>query len=62
MSWDLHVFAADEPPPSLSEMPDDWKGGMLGTLDEVRAKISRIFPKTDWSDPYWGDRQKPGRR
>lgn len=26
----------------------------LGAADEVRAKIARSLPETDWSDPSWG--------
>ncbi len=54
MSWDVSVFAADEPPPPLAEMPDDWRGAILGPLAEVRRKISECLPEVDWSDPSWG--------
>jgi hypothetical protein len=54
MSWDVSVFAAPQPPPPVAEMPDDWRGAVLGTAREVRDKVSACLPDVDWSDPTWG--------
>lgn len=54
MSWDVLLHAADEPPPPVAQMPDDWRGAPMGTLAEVRAKIDACIPGVDWSDPSWG--------
>lgn len=54
MSWDVLLHAADEPPPPVAEMPENWRGKNLGTLSEVRAKIDACIAKVDWSDPTWG--------
>jgi len=54
MSWDILFYAANEPPPPVAQMPGDWKGQPLGSLKDVRAKISSSLPTVDWSDPTWG--------
>ncbi|MCP4317283.1 MAG: hypothetical protein GY789_15035 [Hyphomicrobiales bacterium] len=54
MSWDISFMAADNPPPPVSEMPDEWSGNHAEAVADVPAKISSILPKTDWSDPKWG--------
>jgi hypothetical protein len=54
MSWDISVFAANEPPPPVSQMPKSWRCAGMGSLDDVRAKISECLPKVDWSDKSWG--------
>jgi hypothetical protein len=54
MSWDLPFCASNEPPPPVAEMPGDWKGQPLGSLKDVRAKISSALPNVNWSDPSWG--------
>ena len=54
MSWDVSVFASDSPPPSVTEMPADWKGAMLGSAAAVREAISGALPGVDWKEPTWG--------
>jgi len=54
MSWDVLIYAAHEPPPPVAEMPDSWRGEPLGSLADVRAKISTCIAGIDWSDPTWG--------
>ena len=54
MSWDILVQAAKFSPPPVAEMPKDWHGDVLGTGDEVRAKISLAIPGVNWTDPTWG--------
>jgi hypothetical protein len=54
MSWDVSVFASKEAPPAVAEMPDDWRGEVLGSCAEVRSKVSECLPGVDWSNPSWG--------
>jgi hypothetical protein len=54
MSWDVSVVAAKSPPLRVAEMPDDWRGELLGSAAEVRSKISACLPTVDWSDVTWG--------
>lgn len=54
MSWDVSVFAAEAPPPPVAEMHREWRGLPLGTLAELRERISQVLPEVDWSDPRWG--------
>jgi GrpB-like predicted nucleotidyltransferase (UPF0157 family) len=60
MSWDISVFAAAVPPPPFCQMPSDWRGETLGATQEVRDKISRCLPETDWTDPTWASYHGPG--
>ena len=39
MSWDVQLMKPDGP---------------LGAADEVRAAISAVHPRVDWTDPTWG--------
>jgi hypothetical protein len=54
MSWDISVFAAAEVPPPVAQMPEDWRGAILGSCEQVRDQISRVFADVDWSDSSWG--------
>jgi hypothetical protein len=54
MSWDVSVIAAKVPPPPVAEIPDGWKGDILGSADEVRRRITACLSAVDWSDPTWG--------
>jgi hypothetical protein len=54
MSWDISVFAAADAPPPVAQMPNDWRGTILGSFEGVRAQISRMFSDVDWSDCSWG--------
>ena len=54
MSWDVLFLNAAQPPPRVSEMPENWEGDSLGTPEEVRERISAVLPETDWADPAWG--------
>ena len=51
MSWDLIAMAFKAPPPPMDRMPPGWEPEVMGTADEVRAKLSAHLPETDWSDP-----------
>lgn len=50
MSWPVTVMAFTSPPPSMSEMDPNWEPQIIGTIDEVRARISAHLPGVDWSE------------
>jgi hypothetical protein len=54
LSWDIIVI--DLPPgiKSLAEMPKKFRPRPLGRRSDIIAKISAIFPDSDFSDPSWG--------
>ena len=54
MSWDVSLYRFSRQYSSLSEIPDDEQAHPLGTLQEVQAAVSAVFPATDWTDPVWG--------
>ena len=54
MSWDVLILKFDGSPPSLDELPDDFKPTELGMADQVRVLISHCLPTVDWSDLSWG--------
>jgi hypothetical protein len=60
MSWDLVVM--DLPPgiKSIAEIANSYKPRPLGTRADIIAKISSIFPQTDFSDPSRGILIVPG--
>ena len=60
MSWDISVFASNNLPPPVADMPEDWRGLKLGSLEYIRAAVSACFPKTDWNDPTWGSLEETG--
>jgi hypothetical protein len=60
MSWDLFVMALPAGIMSIGEIPKDYKPPPLGPRSEIIAKISSIFPQTDFSDRSWGTLTVPG--
>jgi hypothetical protein len=54
MSWDVVVFAFENPPPPMDKWPDDFRPPPMGEAKQVRDQITRSLPKIDWSDPGWG--------
>ncbi len=60
MSWD--IFAVNVPLAfeSIEEIPSDFKPKPLGNRSAVIAKIKRIVPTADFSDPSWGLIEKNG--
>lgn len=60
MSWDVVFLNVADTPPPMEQMPDDWVPDPLGSADEVRAKISRVLPSVDWSDPTTGIYESEG--
>jgi len=54
LSWDVFLHKFTRLYRTVGEIPDDEQPLPLGSLSEVQAAISAIFPGTDWSDPVWG--------
>ncbi len=54
MSWDIAIMKFTRPYASPDDIPDDEPGLSLGPRSEVHARVSAIFPGTDWRDPAWG--------
>src|SRR5262245_62239948 len=54
MSWTLIAMKFEAPPPPMNRLPHGWEPEVMGTADEVRAKISTHLPRTDWANPAWG--------
>lgn len=60
MSWD--IFAVNVPLvfESMDEIPSDFKPKPLGNRSAVIARIERIVPTANFSDPSWGVIEKDG--
>ena len=60
MSWD--IFAVNVPLEfeSMAEIPSNFKPKPLGSRAAVIARIKRIVPTADFSDPSWGMIEKDG--
>lgn len=54
MSWDVSLTKFTRRYHTIQEIPDDERPHPLGTLAEVHAAVSEVFPGTNWSDPAWG--------
>lgn len=54
MSWDVFLHKFTRQFRTIAEIPRDEQPLSLGSLSEVRAAVSAVFPGTDWSDPAWG--------
>jgi len=54
VSWD--IFVQEIPPDvrSVDEIPDGFRPGAIGSRGEIIARIRRILPNADFSDPSWG--------
>jgi hypothetical protein len=52
MSWTVSVFGGKDRPPIHGSQ--DFDVAIMGSGDEVRARISAHLPAVDWSDPTWG--------
>jgi hypothetical protein len=59
MSWD--IFVMDLPPgiTSIAEIPKDFVGSPLGQRSEIIAKISALYPASNFADRSWGTLQLP---
>ncbi|MFS2034682.1 hypothetical protein ACEN8I_11715 [Polaromonas sp. CT11-55] len=54
MSWDVSLYKFTRSYKIIEEIPNDEKLLALGSLREVQAAVSSVFPGTSWSDPHWG--------
>lgn len=54
MSWDVSLYRFTRQYRTIEEIPGDEQPLPLGSLAEVQAAVSGVFPGTDWSDSVWG--------
>ena len=54
MSWDVSLYKFTRSYRTIEEIPNDEEPQPLGSLLEIRAAVSSVFPGTNWSDPHWG--------
>lgn len=54
MSWDVSLYKFSQRYRTVAEIPDDEQPSDLGSLREVQAAVTSVFPETDWTDPRWG--------
>lgn len=54
MSWDIIVQDIPAEARSLSDIPDDFEPGIIGSRTGIIAAIQSVSPATDFSDPAWG--------
>jgi len=54
MSWDVFLHRFSRRYESVTDIAADEKPLPLGSLAEVQATVSAVFPGTDWGDPAWG--------
>jgi hypothetical protein len=60
MSWDIYIQEFPAGAAKVSDIPDDFRGGPLGSRSELIAKIQDALPGADFSDPTWGDFEEDG--
>jgi hypothetical protein len=60
MSWDITIQDFPASAQSVSEIPNDYRPGPLGTRDEVIARIREVLPDVDFRDRSWGLFRGPG--
>ncbi len=54
MSWDVFIQHLPLSARRVTDIPDEYEGEVLGTRDEVIAKVLAKFPDADFSDLSWG--------
>jgi hypothetical protein len=59
MSWDIIVMNLPPGLKSIKDLPSNFVPATLGKRSDIIAKISAIFPESDFSDPTWGILQVP---
>ena len=52
MSWDILIFNLPDVN-SMGELAKDYKPPVLGTREELIAKIKQLLPQLDSSNPEW---------
>ena len=59
MSWDVLIIRLNNPPPEGSNLPDVFDPLPLGSGEDLKSDISKLFPGIDWSHPSLGSLQNP---
>lgn len=54
MSWDIFVMSLPAGIKSIDDIPDDYVGAPLGRRADIIARISALYPASDFADPSWG--------
>lgn len=54
MSWDVYLCRFSRHYDRVEEIPQDERLLVMGSLFDVQAAVSAVFPGTDWSNPSWG--------
>jgi hypothetical protein len=54
MAWDVSLFKFSRQYRDASEIAADEQLQTLGSLSDVQATVTSVFPNTDWTDPRWG--------
>ncbi len=60
MSWDISIQNLPKDVQNVEEIPDDYQPSPLGPRAEVIARIQKVLPEVDFSDPSWGMLDQPG--
>jgi hypothetical protein len=60
VSWDIFVQQIPSGVDSVSDMPEDYVPGPLGTRESIISAIQRVAPGADFRDPTWGKLDGPG--
>ncbi len=54
MSWDVFFIKFERNYSTIEDIEDDAQPLPMGSRAEIQAKITELFPETDWNDPSWG--------
>lgn len=54
MSWDIFVQDLPKDAASVADIPDDFVPKEIGDRSDIIAKISKVVPEADFSNPAWG--------
>jgi hypothetical protein len=60
VSWDIFVQQIPSGVDSVSDMPEDYVPGPLGSRESIISTIQRVAPGADFRDPTWGRLDGPG--
>jgi hypothetical protein len=60
MSWDIFVQDLPAGISSVADIPDSFKPGPIGQRSEIMAKLSALYPESNFTDPSWGTLELPG--
>jgi len=60
LSWDIFVQHLPSGVDSVSDIPEDYVPGPLGSRDSIIAAILSVAPGADFRDPSWGKLDGPG--